>query len=130
MTAIASVSESGAAFDNFLYAPVDATLTVLSALARLNLDPWKEAAALARLPASAAEARLASLIATLPDPALDSQAIATRLIALLPRFPGLVGPLEAARSHVTVAAHYPQLAIFALLAAIVVIIGFRYFVGG
>jgi hypothetical protein len=127
MTAIASPSESGAAFDNFLYAPVDATLTVLSALARLNLDPWKEAAALARLPASAAEARLASLIATLPDAALDSQAIATRLIALLPRFPGLAGPMEAARSRFTVAARYPQLAIYALLGLIIAVVALRYF---
>jgi hypothetical protein len=59
-------------------------LSVLSALARLDVDPWQEAASLARLPGPTAAQRLASLIAALPDwssARLDS----SRLIALLPR---------------------------------------------
>jgi hypothetical protein len=66
-------------------------LSVLSALARLNVDPWREAAELACLPRDAAIRRLASLIASLPDgPAAfpDRETIAARLIALLPRRPG------------------------------------------
>ena len=62
-------------------------LSVLSALARLDVDPWQEADELARLPGDTATQRLASLIAALPDgPSahLDPGAVATRLIALLP----------------------------------------------
>jgi hypothetical protein len=56
-------------------------------LARLDVDPWQEAADLARLPRSTAIERLASLVAALPGrPAsqLDPGTIAVRLIALLP----------------------------------------------
>lgn len=63
-------------------------LSVLSALARQDVDPWDEAAKLAQLPGEAATKRLASLIAALPDePWAHSGAgtIAVRLIALLPR---------------------------------------------
>jgi len=74
-------------------------LSVLSALARQNVDPWEEAASLACLPSEAATRRLTSLIAALPkgrstraEPRVD----AARLIALLPRG---VGPDN--RSHVT-----------------------------
>jgi len=62
-------------------------LSVLSAFARLDLDPWQEAAELARLPGKAATQRLTSLIAELPDvPSAPSDAgtIAARLVALLP----------------------------------------------
>jgi hypothetical protein len=70
-------------------------LSVLSALARLNVDPWKEAAELSRLPRDTAIGRLASLIASLPDGRSafpDREAIAARLIALLPRRAGLEIP--------------------------------------
>jgi hypothetical protein len=55
-------------YDDFLFAPVadDAAgmpLTVLTTLARLNLDPWEEAASLVRLPRGSATERLASLLA-------------------------------------------------------------------
>ena len=62
-------------------------LSVVSALARLDIDPWREAASLAQLPKVIATERLNSLIAALADglPARrDSGAIAARLIALLP----------------------------------------------
>jgi hypothetical protein len=42
------------------------TLSVLSALARLNVDPWAEAARLSALPKYMAAQRLASLFARLP----------------------------------------------------------------
>jgi hypothetical protein len=42
-------------------------LSVLSALARAGVDPWEEAAHLARLPGETATQRLASLIAALPN---------------------------------------------------------------
>ncbi|HZL59045.1 MAG TPA: hypothetical protein VFC38_05045 [Stellaceae bacterium] len=72
MTRAVSVSLLGSEFDDFLYAPVGEDgngmrLSVLSALARLDVDPWQEAAKLARLPGKTAIERLASLIAALPD---------------------------------------------------------------
>jgi hypothetical protein len=93
MTGSASMSVVGSPFNVFLFAPIgadknDTPLSVLSALARLNLDPWQEAAELTQLPREAAIHRLASSIAALPDgPSahLEHGTIAARLIALLPR---------------------------------------------
>ena len=53
-------------FDPFLFAAVGeqrngTLLSVLSALARLDLDPWFEAASLSRLPATPATERLTLL---------------------------------------------------------------------
>lgn len=62
-------------------------LSVLSALARLDFDPWEEAAKLAQLPKDTATRALASLIAALPNGSAtrpDPSTIAPRLIALLP----------------------------------------------
>ena len=63
-------------------------LSVNSALARLDLDPWQEATQLAELPGETATKRMASLIAALPDASSmhrDSGSIAARVTALLPR---------------------------------------------
>jgi hypothetical protein len=87
------ISRLPSEFDAFLFAPigVEATgmpLTVLSALARSDLDPWDEAERLAGVPEKYATARLARLIAALPGrPAMPAGygTIATRLVALLPR---------------------------------------------
>ena len=87
-----SISVLGSEFDDFLFAPIgrdrnDMPLSVLSALARLDVDPWEEADKLARLPGETATQRLASLIGALPDwPSmhLDPRTIAAQLIALLP----------------------------------------------
>ena len=91
MTAAASVSFFRPEFDDFLYAPIGADrgempLSVLSALSRPNVDPWREAAE-SELPKGVATQRLASLIARLPGerwPLADARAIADRLIQLLP----------------------------------------------
>src|SRR5205809_647026 len=58
-------------------------LTVLTALTRLGLDPWEEAARLSDLPRDVAARALAATIAALPrrdDEAADSQALATWLV--------------------------------------------------
>ncbi len=61
-------------------------LSVLSALARRNVDPWQEAAELANMPPEGARARLTSLIIPLsPETEDDAATIVGRLIALLPR---------------------------------------------
>ena len=93
MARSASISHVGAEFDDFLFAPIGVdrngmVISVLSALARLDVDPWEEAAKLARLPGEAATQKLAYLIAAQPDsPSArqDSRTIAARLLALLPR---------------------------------------------
>jgi hypothetical protein len=80
-------------FNDFLYALIgsdknEMPLSVLSALARLDVDPWEEAAELAELPKDVAKRRLVSLIARLPGGRSnqgDSRASADRLIELLPR---------------------------------------------
>jgi hypothetical protein len=92
MTGSGSISVVGSEFNVFLFARVgedrnDTPLSVLSALARLNLDPWQEAAELAQLPRESATQRLASSIAALadgPPTHLEYGIIAARLIALLP----------------------------------------------
>ena len=86
-------SALGSEFDAFLFAPIgwdknEMALSVVSALARLDVDPWTEAAKLAKLPKPAAESRLAGLLADLPGgpPAhFDPRKGAARLVALLPR---------------------------------------------
>ena len=63
-------------------------LTVLSAFARLGLDPWKEGARLSKLPKEAAIHALATMIADMPggDWSLsDSRTIAMRLVNFFPR---------------------------------------------
>ena len=72
MTPSASASQFDPEFENFLFAPIGADrngmlLSVLSALARLDIDPWQEAVQLAALPEETATRRLSSLIAALPD---------------------------------------------------------------
>ena len=79
-------------YNDFLFALIGeeksgAQLTVLSALTRLGLDPWREAACMSRLTKKAATSALAAKIAVLPEgkwKASDSRSIAVRLVDLLP----------------------------------------------
>lgn len=78
--------------NEFLFADVGVeasgmTLSVLSVLARLDMDPWQEAGRLAKLPRTAAVEGLARSIAAMPArlwPLRDATAIAARLVTLLP----------------------------------------------
>ena len=100
----------GPEFDAFLGAPIGedrngTTLSVLSALARLDVDPWREATSLARMPREAAADRLTALIDALPrDPAsaIPSQTSAADLVALLPK--GRTPKVRASDSAVAPAA--------------------------
>jgi hypothetical protein len=86
--------------NDFLFASVGAgengmPVSVLSALTRLGVDPWEEAARLAALPRARAAAALARLIAQLPfwDSAPSDRAqVTTRLVELLPVYGGTVAP--------------------------------------
>lgn len=78
---------------DFLSAPVweeknGSPLSVLSALARLDVDPWAEAARLAALPRGAAASALTVLLHRLPreqPETPDAASIADRLVRLLPK---------------------------------------------
>ena len=91
MTAPISVPSSE--FNAFLFAPIGEDrngmlVSVLSGLARIDVDPWQAAAELAKLPGEVATKKLVSMIGALPDAAAsypDPGTIAARLIALLPR---------------------------------------------
>jgi hypothetical protein len=81
-----------------LYAPIGADasgnpVTLLSALARLDVDPWEEAAKLARLSIESATQRLASLLTSMPNGPAAGELVttATRLVGLLRRTPAAKG---------------------------------------
>lgn len=128
MTPAASVSFFKPEFQDFLYAPLGAfrdemPLSVLSALARLDIDPWNEAAELTELPIDAAEERLASLLARLPGGCwaqAESRTIVSRLVQLLPRrgVPKVPPPEQSqARSNLTGPVVVKRLIIAALAVA-------------
>ena len=92
MTPIASTFGLGSQFDDFLFAAIGddlngMPLSVVSVLARADLDPWQEAAILAALPEELATQRLTAVLAGLPERTLQRTSpagTAVRLIALLP----------------------------------------------
>jgi hypothetical protein len=100
MTHAALTPLLGREFDNFLFASIGddqngSLLSVVSAFARLDVDPWQEAASLAHMPRQLAIGRLTSLLASLPKGAttgLAPEVIAASLIALLPQAAGFNGP--------------------------------------
>jgi hypothetical protein len=93
------VTRLAAEFNDFLFAQIcekanGAPLSVVPALARLDIDPWAEASALALLPLDAATQRLTLLFSQLPgrSPSLSVTGTPTTdLIALLPHR-GTAGP--------------------------------------
>jgi hypothetical protein len=93
-------------FNDFLFAPIgeeanEMRLSVLSALARLDIDPWQEAARLNQLPKEIATQSLASMIKRLPSgrwAPSDARVIAARLVQLLPSRNNSKVPSVAANS--------------------------------
>jgi hypothetical protein len=79
--------------DEFLFATVGeeiegVSVSVISALARLGLDPWKEAGRLSSLSSREAAEQMARLIAELPGcfrPLEEAREIARHLVGLLPK---------------------------------------------
>lgn len=86
-------STLSASYDDFLFAPVcedpnGLRLSVLSALARFNVDPWEEAARLAAMPKQIAETTLLSILDLVSGRSWKSSeaaAAAAQLVRLLPR---------------------------------------------
>jgi hypothetical protein len=126
MTHAAAASRIGRDFERFLFASIGEdrpgqALSVLSALARSNVDPWQEAVGLARMPRKAAAARLTRLIEELPrEPAMDRpvEAIAGDLVALLPTGSTMSPPSAAS---IAVATASPDARLWMGLGAIAVL---------
>jgi len=93
MTPSLTIQTAKSQLETFLYAPIGEegngmTLSVLSGLSRLGVDPWDEAARLSLLPKDGAITALGQRIAQLPRGAWqfsDTMGIAARLVALLPK---------------------------------------------
>ena len=102
-----SVSSLSSRYDHFLFAPIceDANgmqLSVLSALARMNVDPWEEAARLAAMPRAIVGRTLVSTLDSVlgksSNPS-ETEVIAGRLVQLLPHEGegGTIAPTATAR---------------------------------
>jgi len=104
LPSLTSRAPLGSEFDDFLFALIGedrdgVPLSVVSALGRMDLDPWHEAAALAGLPAETAVLKLVALFRGLPDQLFkdpNRSTLAKRLIALLPN-----PQLAKAQAHTT-----------------------------
>lgn len=109
MSASDILHPDGSDYDAFLFAELGedrtgAAVTVLSALARLDLEPWTEARELARLAREDAQVRLTrhfEAITDIPALALASEGRAAKLISLLPKCAPLrvSKPLEAGSNN-------------------------------
>jgi hypothetical protein len=88
-----SVSGLSSRYDHFLFAPIceeanGMQLSVLSALARMDVDPWEEAARLAVMPRAIVEKILVSKLDSVPGKSWnpsEREIIAARLVRLLPQ---------------------------------------------
>jgi len=93
MSASDVLHPDGSDYDAFLFAEVGedrtgAAVTVLSALARLDLEPWTEARELSRLGREDAQVRLTThfeAMTDIPALALASAGRAAKLVSLLPK---------------------------------------------
>lgn len=116
-------------FDPFLAASIgeegnENALSVLSALARSDVDPWIEAKVLASMPQQAATSRLAEIIAALPNlPERNRTAteVAAELIALLPTRAKSAAPVMRARLDLTTPIHWPANTAPTVVAGLVVV---------
>ncbi|MEO8304812.1 MAG: hypothetical protein ABI724_11890 [Betaproteobacteria bacterium] len=80
-------------YEDFLFAPIcdepsGMRLSVISALARMNVDPWEEAARLATLSTPDARESLVSTLNLFPgnrQQSAETEVLAARLVALLPK---------------------------------------------
>ena len=103
----------GLEFDDFLFTPLGEDqnglpLSVVSLLARLNLDPWQEARDLAELPAEVAARRMAASLDSVADPILRTaitESVVRRALARLPRRMSLVIQKSPAGAEAIAAPH-------------------------
>ena len=128
MTLSARFSLLHSDLNDFLFASVGdeqngMPLNVISALTRLDIDPWEEVARLAALPKAHAAEALAPMIARLPvgrPLPSDNLAISHRLVELLP-MQGIAAPSRRRRINANDKRYFRVmllLACFALAAAL------------
>ncbi len=133
MSAADVLHPDGSEYDPFLQAEIGedrtgAAVTVLSALARLELEPWTEARELASMGRDAAQVRLKAHLAAIndiPSLGLTSGSVATKLVSLLPkRASHRVSDLPEAITY-----SGPQISVFWVLMALtgIVILARVYF---
>jgi hypothetical protein len=126
MTSAVSAFGCKSEFDSFLCAPIGEEqngmlLSVLSALARLDVDPWQEAATLTKMPARDATLRLTSMLSALPSDGATplTPGAVVQLISLLPQAPPRDGrPRDASVSYGAIALY--------LFAAFVIMLAEQY----
>ena len=130
MTSAVSKFGRKSEFDSFLCAPIGEEqngmlLSVLSALARLDIDPWQEAATLTKMPARDATLRLTSLLSSLPSNAATplTPSAVVRLISLLPQEPSR--DRWPSDTSVGATTRYGAIALY-LFAAFVIMFGEQY----
>src|SRR5450631_4017768 len=124
-------SKPGTEFHGFLYAPIGEEsngmpLSVLSALARLDMDPWEMAGQLTDLPRDTSVPLLASMLERLPaGPSGRSAAVklATHLVALLPLPYCLPQPAQAPAERSAKETRPPS----TLLASVQLLVAFMLF---
>lgn len=131
MTRSESKSTLGSEYNDFLYGSIGEDgngmpLTVLSALARLDIDAWEEAAQLARLPVENATQKLAALLAVYPE----AKAIAQRLIGLLPRRVNADAPMPKLLPGNSAVTHSPVVTVIAyyVIFMLLTVVG-QWFIG-
>jgi hypothetical protein len=132
MTLSARFSLLHSDLNDFLYASVGdeqngMPLSVLSALTRLGVDPWDEAARLAALPKAIAAEALAPMIARLSIglslARSDYVAVAQRLVGLLPMHEHVASPArEPASAGVTKSVHAILLLVGVALAVTILLV--------
>lgn len=129
MSASDVLHPDGSDYDAFLFAEVGedrtgAAVTVLSALARLDLEPWTEARELSRLGPEDAQVRLTTHFEAITDiPALASESRAAELVSLLPKR----APLRVSNSLEAGTNNFPILSISWTTMAIVGVVVLTWF---
>ncbi len=131
MSASDVLHPDGSDYDAFLFAELGedrtgAAVTVLSALARLDLEPWTEARELARLGREGAQVRLTThfeAITDIPALALASEGRAAKLVSLLP----LRAPLRVPKSLEADINSFPKLSMSWTTIALVGVVVLAWF---
>jgi hypothetical protein len=135
--------------NDFLFTPIadeanGMHLTMLSALARSGVDPWEEAAGLRALSRKDATEKLVHMLAGVPNgpsPGDDTATLAARLVARLHPSPkSTPGPKSSPAAEIAAGEQPPlrsfpalpgrvRVAIYSLLALILLVAGYRALVG-
>ncbi|WP_317057204.1 hypothetical protein [Roseovarius rhodophyticola] len=131
MSASDVLHPDGSDYDAFLFAHVGedrtgAAVTVLSVLARLDLEPWTEAHELASMDREDAQVRLTThfeAITDIPALALASEGRAAKLVSLLPKR----APLRVPKSLEAGANNSPKISISWTTMALVGVVVLTWF---